>query len=89
MPEDFRVLIEAGHVDLTHGLNPRIWLEKKYRRCVYERMVIKGHNVEMYMWQLLIFNGDQVQMEIIQELQTRLADNKATSCKRSRTAKIK
>ena len=39
MPEDFKVLIEAGHVDFTHGTNPRVWLEKKYRRCVCERMV--------------------------------------------------
>ena len=26
-------------MDLTYGLNPRVWLEKRYRRCVCERMV--------------------------------------------------
>ena len=39
MPADFRVMTEAGHVDLTYGLNPRVRLEKRYRRCVCERMV--------------------------------------------------
>ena len=39
MPEDFRVMLEAGHVDLTYGLNPRVRLEKRYSRCVCERMV--------------------------------------------------
>ena len=39
MPEDFRVMLEAGHVNLTYGMNPRTWLDKKYRRCACERMV--------------------------------------------------
>ena len=56
MPEDFKVLIEAGHVDFTHGTNPRVWLEKKYRRCVCERMVKGIYNVEMR--QFPIFNGN-------------------------------
>ena len=37
--EDFNVLIEAGHVDLTYGTNARVRIEEKYRRCVCERMV--------------------------------------------------
>ena len=37
--EDFNVLIEAGHVDLTYGDNARIRIDERYRRCVCERMV--------------------------------------------------
>jgi hypothetical protein len=37
--EDFKVLTEAGHVDLTYGTNARVRIEEKYRRCVCERMV--------------------------------------------------
>ena len=37
--EDFNVLTEAGHVDLTYGTNARVRIEEKYRRCVCERMV--------------------------------------------------
>ena len=33
MPEDFKVLTAAGHVDFTYGTNPRVRPKEKYRRC--------------------------------------------------------